>query len=196
MGSREKASWLVIARALFLWGNDLRLMKIRGLFPLLVVMLRGRGPATSAQLCAALQIKVRSTWGAISTLLPPSPQLCHLGRNGTSCGFDWSPDRSPHAHPTPTACGESLPVRGLVGKEDKIHRARDKGIYMRKLKLPQDFTAPWRMQIYPFSSQPPPPSGGPLGSARITCTGGANHDTNHHGTPLGSTATSSSSSSL
>lgn len=160
-------------------------MKICGLFPLLVLMLSGHRKATSLQLCAALQIMVRSTWRAISTLFPPSPQLCHLGCNGTSCGFGWSPNRS--TPPTPVVCGGSLLIRGLVGKEGKIHRVHGRGVCMRKLKLPQDFTAPRRMQIYPFSSQPPPPSGGPLGSTRITCPGSANHDTNH-GTPLGSTA--------
>lgn len=78
----------------------------------------------------------------------------------------------------PAVCGVSLLIRGLVRKEGKIHRAHGRGVCMRKLKLPQDFTAPQRMQIFPFSSQPPPPSGGPLGSVQITCTGGANHDTN------------------
>lgn len=109
-----------------------------------------------------------------------TPQLCHLGCNGTSCGFGWSPNRSP---PHPAVCGGSLLIRGLVRKEGKIHRVHGRGVCIRKLKPPQNYTAPRRMQIFPFSSQPPPPSGGPLGSARITCTGGANHDT-----PLASTA--------
>lgn len=85
--------------------------------------------------------------------------------------------------PHPAVCGGSLLIRGLVRKEGKIHRVHGRGVCIRKLKLPQNYTAPRRMQIFPFSSQPPPPSGGPLGSARITCTGGANHDT-----PLASTA--------
>lgn len=118
-----------------LFGDGLKPVKVSGLSPLLVVMMSGSG--TSVQLCAALQIMVRSTGKDISTFSHPNPNSVTLAAMELLVGLV-----GPQiAAPTPAVWGGSLLIRELVGKEGKIHGVHGRGVCVRKLKPPQDFTA-------------------------------------------------------
>lgn len=78
----------------FSGGSDVSHMKVRGVFPLLVVMPRGDGRIPL--LSSGQHFNMARAFGELALpSFPPSPQLCHFGCNGTSCGFGWSPVCSP-----------------------------------------------------------------------------------------------------
>lgn len=134
-GSRERRPAGLLSPGHCFFGDGLKPVKISGLSPLLVVMVSRSG--TSVRLCAALQIMVRSTGKDISTFSHPNPNSVTLAAMELLVGLV-----GPQiAAPTPVVCGGSLLIRELVGKEGKIHRVHGRGVCVRKLKPPQDFTA-------------------------------------------------------
>lgn len=96
MSRRDEASWLVSARRCFFGGNDLRRMKMGWVSP----SSGGNAGMLNGRILLLHSVQHFKSWrGAFGELVllffPPSPQLCHLGCNGTSCGFGWPPVCSP-----------------------------------------------------------------------------------------------------
>lgn len=154
---------------LFLWGRDVSHMKTGGVLPRLVVT--PRGDRRIPLLSSGQHFDMARAFGELALpFFPPSPQLCHFGCKWNFLWVWLVPSLQP-----PWACGWSLRLRRLVGKEGKTHRAHMGGTCEKAEATPGLYRPTEDANPYPFSLQPHRHQGGPLGSTRNTCTGGANH---------------------